>query len=74
MFARIPTATPKGGAVEMSEIDEDLQTLAFSYAPEDQDRLEDLIREHDGEITVAEAIELMQRERDAPAPPDGAHI
>lgn len=74
MFAIIRTATPKGGALEMTEIDKDLQILAFAYAPEEQDRLEDFVRQHDGAITVAEAIELMEREGEAPAPPEGASI
>lgn len=52
----------------MTEIDKDLQILAFSYTPEEQDRLEALVCERDGQMTIAEAIELMEREREAPAP------
>jgi hypothetical protein len=51
----------------MTEIDKELQILAFPLSPEEQDRLEALVRERGGQISVAEALELMQRERDVAA-------
>lgn len=57
-------------SAEMTEIDTDLQILAFSYSPEEQDHLEALVRERGGQMSIAEAIELMERERTAPPPPN----